>query len=459
MTQAKLATNIRILLSTMMFLQFFIWGAWYVTAPNYLGRIGFTGTDFGWTYSVGPIAGMISPFFVGMIADRFFAAQKVMGFLHILGAAIMYFATTKMVLGTTPSSINLVLAGYMLTYYPTLALSNTIALKNIDDANKDFPYIRVFGTIGWIVAGLLLTLMNWETTISMFYLTAAVSLLLGLVSFILPNTPPISSDEPITVRKMFGVDAFVLFKDNSYLIFLIASTFICIPLAFYYQLASRVVELAQLPVGQTMSYGQMSEILFMLMMPLAFKRFGIKWMLLIGMAAWVLRYVLFSFGTPTQISWMVLSGILLHGVCYDFFFVTGQIYTNRVANEKIRAQAQGLLVFFTLGLGLFVGAKVAGYVETFYTTEASIAAADSLQLAESRTASLLEQLGASNSETINAQLQALESEKAVFRLAQLQNMNWQIIWGIPAIMALAVMLLFGLVFKEPLERKDPDRQS
>jgi nucleoside transporter len=451
MTQSSNSKTVLVKLSIMMFLQFFIWGAWYVTAPNYLGKIGFTGNDFGWTYSVGPIAGMISPFFVGMIADRFFSAQKVMGILHLLGGGVMYYAATQMSSGSTPGTINVLIAGHMLTYYPTIALSNTIALKNLSDPNKQFPFIRVFGTLGWIAAGLSLTWLSWETTINMFYLTATAALVLGVVSFVLPNTPPESSDEKLTLGKVFGVDAFALFKDRSYLIFLIASTLICIPLAFYYQLASRVVELAQLPVGLTMSYGQMSEVLFMLLMPLAFKRFGIKWMLLIGMGAWVLRYGLFALGAPAQVSWMILSGIILHGVCYDFFFVTGQIYTNRVANPRIRAQAQGLLVFFTLGVGLFFGAKVAGKLETLYTPEASIQAAAQLQEAEAETLVLNEQIAKGGSDTLNTQLDALNARKVELRQTQLASMNWKMIWGIPAIMALVVMVFFGFVFKEPKE--------
>ncbi|MCZ6673337.1 MAG: MFS transporter [Verrucomicrobia bacterium] len=449
MTQKTAYTSNRITLSLMMFLQFFIWGAWYVTAPNYLSRIGFTGNDFGWTYSLGPIAGMVSPFFVGMIADRFFAAQRIMAILHIIGAGIIYYAATMMDSGSAPGAINMVLGGYMLTYFPTLALSNTIALKCMDDPQKQFPYIRVFGTIGWIAAGLSLTWMSWETTINMFYLSAGAALLLGLVSFFLPNTPPESSQEPVTIGKIFGVDAFVLFKDRSYLLFIVASTLICIPLAFYYQMASRVVEMVNLPVGQTMSYGQMSEIIFMLLMPLAFKRFGVKWMLLIGMLAWVLRYVLFAFGTPPQISWMILSGILLHGVCYDFFFVTGQIYTNRVANSRIRAQAQGLLVFFTLGLGMFIGAKIGGAVETKYTSEASVMATGQLAAADARTAELTDLISAGSSDALQAELESLNAEKATYRQAQLAGLDWQMIWGIPAIMALVVMLVFAVIFKEP----------
>jgi nucleoside transporter len=446
---ALMTITTRINLALMMFLQFFVWGAWYVTAPNYLSRIGFAGNDIGWIYAVGPIAGMISPFFVGMIADRFFAAQKVMAVLHLLGAGAMYLAATLMSRGTTPGTIIILIAGYMLTYYPTLALSNTIALKNLKDPDNTFPFFRVFGTIGWIVAGLSLTWLSWETTINMFYLTSGAAAVLCVVCFFLPNTPPEAEGETLTLGKIFGVEAFALFKDRSYLIFIIASSLICIPLAFYYQLASRVVELVQLPIGQTMSYGQMSEVIFMLLMPLAFKRFGIKWMLVIGMLAWVLRYLLFAFGAPTQIAWMVLSGIVLHGVCYDFFFVTGQIYTNRVANPRIRAQAQGLLVFFTLGVGMFVGAKVAGAIETAYTTSASAEAAAELQIAEAESTALAAQIGNSGSAALTAQLDALNARKTELRQAQLAGMNWKMIWGIPAVMALVVMLLFSAIFKEP----------
>jgi nucleoside transporter len=234
---------VRIQLSVMMFLQFFVWGAWYVTAPNYLGTIGFGAKDFGWTYSVGPLAGIISPFFVGMIADRFFAAQRVMGVMHFAGGLIMLAATGLMkVAEPSPGLINWVFFGYMLTYYPTLALSNTLAMKNMTNPDKEFPLIRVFGTIGWIAAGLLLTGLAWDTSISMFYLTAVASLALGVVSFMLPHTPPNKQEGKITLGQILGLDALVLLKNRSYLVFIISSFLICIPLAFYYQIASRVVE-------------------------------------------------------------------------------------------------------------------------------------------------------------------------------------------------------------------------
>ncbi|MCI0525599.1 MAG: MFS transporter, partial [Acidobacteria bacterium] len=326
-----MSLNLRLQLSAMMFVQFFIWGAWYVTAPNYLGTIGFTANDFGWTYAVGPIAGMISPFFVGMIADRFFAAQRVLGVMHILGAVVMFLATTMMsAQNPSPDAINIAIFGYQLTYFPTLALTNTLAMKNISNPEKEFPGLRVWGTIGWIVAGLALTAIGWEKSIHMFYLTAGAALALGLYSFTLPDTPPIKEGK-VSARQILGLDALSLLKDRSYLVFMLSSFLICIPLAFYYQITSRIVEMTGLPIGQTMSYGQMSEIFFMLVMPFFFARLGVKWMLAVGMLAWVVRYALFSFGAPDEVRWMIIMGIVLHGICYDFFFVTGQIYTDQAA--------------------------------------------------------------------------------------------------------------------------------
>ena len=422
-------TNVRIQLSIMMFLQFFVWGAWYVTAPNYLGTIGFGATDFGWTYSVGPIAGMLSPFFVGMIADRFFPAQRVLAAMHIFGAVFMFAATTMMKSGSTPNAINLAFFGYMLTYYPTLALTNTLALRNMTDPEKEFPLIRVLGTIGWIAAGLTLTQVGWDTTINMFYLTAGAALVLGMFSLTLPHTPPLETG-PVSIRQIFGIDAFVLLKNRSYLTFMVASMLICIPLAFYYQIASRVVEMTGLPIGRTMSYGQMSEIFFMLVMPFFFARLGVKWMLAVGMAAWVGRYALFAIGAPDQVRWMILIGIVLHGICYDFFFVTGQIYTDQVAPKQIRAQAQGMLVLFTLGLGMFIGAQVAGRIEAQHTTDQAKAFAAQIESAET------------------------DEEKAALRKHELQSIEWKPLWGKPAIFAGIVMLVFIALFRDDRKRDE-----
>lgn len=436
----------------MMFLEFFIWGAWYVTAPNYLGTIGFKAEDFGWTYSVGPIAGMISPFFVGMIADRFFAAQRVLGVMHILGALFMFAATAMMKAASpSPNTINLVLFVYMLTYFPTLALTNTIAMKNMTNSEKEFPLIRVLGTIGWIVAGLSLSWVGWDKTINMFYLTAGASLALGLFSFMLPNTPP-SGSGPVSFRQILGLDAFVLLKDRSYLVFMVSSLLICIPLAFYYQIASRVVEMGGLPIGQTMSYGQMSEIFFMLIMPLLFLRLGVKWMLAVGMLAWVVRYSFFAFGAPDQIAWMIIAGIALHGICYDFFFVTGQIYTDQVAPKHIRAQAQGMLVLFTLGLGMAIGANVAGKIEAMHTTDASKKFAAQVVEKGKEIDAMTAKLATtpeSEKPAIQAQLKKLDEEKTALRKSELAAIEWKPLWGKPAAFAAGVLVLFVALFRNP----------
>lgn len=358
-------------LGIMMFLQFFVWGAWYVTAPRFLGTIGFGGGDFGWTYSVGPIAGIITPFFVGMIADRFFSTERILGVMHLTGGGLMLGATALMTAEKpSPALINLVFFGYMLTYYPTLSLTNTLAMHNMANSEKEFPLIRVFGTIGWIIAGVALSVFGWGDSIKMFYLTGGAALTLGLYSFTLPHTPPPSAGKKVTPAELIGLDAFVLFKRRSFLIFMISSFLICIPLAFYYQLAERTLAQGEIAFPPfKMTFGQMSEIIFMLLMPVFFARLGVKWMLFVGMLAWVARYGLFAFGAPDHVAWMLLIGVALHGICYDFFFVTGQIYTDKVASKEIRGQAQGMLVLFTLGFGMLIGAQFAGFVETRFTPQ------------------------------------------------------------------------------------------
>lgn len=436
--------TVRIQLSIMMFLQFFVWGAWYVTAPNYLGTIGFKPGDLGNTYSVGPIAGLITPLFVGLIADRFFSAQRVLAVLHIVGGLIMFAAATVMG-GESPSPSLLnwgFFLGYMLTYFPTLALTNTIAMKNMTDPEKEFPGIRVLGTIGWIAAGFTLTLSGFETSIGMFYLAGGAAILLGVFCFTLPDTPPEACDEKVSIRQLFGLDALALLKDRSYLVFIIASMLICIPLAFYYQIASRVVEVAELPIGTTMSYGQMSEIFFMLVMPLFFRRLGVKWMLAVGMLAWVLRYSLFAIGAPDQIRWMIIMGVLLHGICYDFFFVTGQIYTDQKAPANMRGQAQGLLVMLTLGLGMMIGAQLAGRVEAAHTPDVAKELNDKVVLKTTEIDVAIERGAA------EADIERLTSEKNALRLKELQSLEWKPLWGKPAIFALIVLVGFVLFFRD-----------
>ena len=396
-------------LCIMMFIQFFIWGAWYVTGPNYLETIGFGAEDFGWTYSVGPIAGMISPFLVGMIADRFLPSQIVLGILHLIGTAGMYVATTFMTVeNPSPDTINIVFFCFMLSFFPTVAIVNTVAMSNIADTEKTFPMIRVFGTIGWIAAGLTVSWLGADATIDQFYLAIGASAVMGLYSFTLPNTPPPAKGTPFSASQAIGLDAMSLLKDRSFCVFMIGSFLICIPLAFYYQMAARFITDAGMenPAAK-MTLGQMSEVLFMLALPIFLKLYGIKTTLLVGMIAWVVRYAMFSFGADDGVVWMMIGGILLHGICYDFFFVTGQIYTDKIAPPEIRSQAQGMLVFFTLGLGMFIGALVAGKIEAAHTV------------------------------MVEATEPGAEPGKMV---------EWASLWLKPAGMAAVVMLLFAFAF-------------
>ena len=445
-------------LSMMMFIQFFIWGAWYVTAPRYLSQIGFGGPEFGWTYSVGPIAGMISPFFVGMFADRFFATERILGVMHLLGAAAMY-AAIQMMGGESPSPtvINALFFCHMLCFFPTLALTNTLALHSMTDAEKQFPLIRVFGTLGWIAAGLALTQLGWGASKNMFYMAAGAEALMGLYSLTLPHTPPPGAGKQVTAREVLGLDALVLLKRPSFLAFMASSFLICIPLAFYYQMAERTV--AQAGVENTpfkMTFGQMSEVGFMIVMPLFFKRLGVKGMLFVGMLAWVVRYVLFAIGAPDQIGWMLIAGVLLHGICYDFFFVTGQIYTDKVAPETIRGQAQGMLVLFTLGLGMLIGAQVAGRVEAHYTPEESKKYQQEAQALGGEADKLEKAIAATSPEEaddLKKQLSDLNKRRDDLALKSLQLINWRMVWTIPAVMAGVILLIFALVFKDDAEAK------
>ncbi|MDA0589682.1 MAG: nucleoside permease [Planctomycetota bacterium] len=364
-----MATLVAPRLSLMMFIQFFIWGTWYVTAYLYLGKIGFAGSEIAWTYSVGPIAGMISPFFVGMVADRFFSTERILSVLHIAGGAAMYAAVLAMrAEEPNPTLINLLFFVHMLCYFPTLSLTNSLTLHSMTDAEKQFPLIRVFGTIGWIAAGVFVSLQEWDAALDMFTTAAGAGVVMGLYCFTLPHTPPPQKGKKVSAREILGLDALVLLKKPAYLTFMISSFLVCIPLAFYYQLAGKFVDHAgQASPALKMSFGQMSEIIFMLVMPLFFKRLGVKWMLFVGMFAWVARYGLFTIASEDGLAAAVLGGIILHGICYDFFFVTGQIYTDKIAPKEIRGQAQGMLVLFTLGLGMFIGAQVAGSVEEQFT--------------------------------------------------------------------------------------------
>ncbi len=383
----------------MMFLNFFIWGAWYVTLGTYLKSIkGVTDVQVGIAFGTQSLGAIIAPFFVGLIAERFFAAQRILGILHLAGAAALYYLSVI----DNFSAFYPGLLIYMILFMPTLALINAVAFNQVNDPEKDFAKIRVWGTVGWIAAGLIIGWLDWEQTnslINTFRLAAAVSLIMGIFSFTLPDTPPSRSDSKVTFGDIIGLDAIGLLKDRNFLIFFLASLLICIPLAFYYQETNIFLnELNVEGAAGKMALGQMSEMIFMILMPFFFVRLGVKKMLLIGMAAWVARYLFFGFGNTGSGMWMLYAGIILHGICYDFFFVTGQIYTNEKAGERIRSSAQGMITLATYGVGMLIGFWIAGMVAEKYTIA--------------------------------------------------NGHNWRSIWMIPAAIALAVFILYALLFKE-----------
>ena len=377
---------IRTKLSTMMFLQFFIWGAWYTTVGNYMPAHGMAALGY-LPFTVNPVAAIVAPFFLGLVADRYFSTEKVLGALHILGGVIML-----LVPRTSAGLFIFLLLLYNLCYMPTLGLANSLAFHNIRNQEKDFPFIRVFGTIGWIVAGLFVGfvlskftngVMPDKTSLPL-YTTAIASLILGVFSFSLPHTPPPAAGQPVSIRSIVGIDALRELGSPPFYVFIVSSLLICIPLAAYYAYAPVFAKIGVYDVGtqnlvtkllpnpsSLMTLGQMSETGFMLLMPLMFARLGVKKMLLVGMGAWVLRYVLFAIAAPSAVFWLIVTGILLHGVCYDFFFVTGQIYVDKKSSPAVRGQAQGFLVLVTYGVGMLIGSLIAGKVYNGFLGAAS----------------------------------------------------------------------------------------
>jgi nucleoside transporter len=432
---AKGGTQATAQLSAMMFLEFFIWGAWYVTVGNYMGAHGMGSAIF-WAYTVGPIAAIISPFFLGMVADRFFPTERVLAAMHLVGGVALIIAPFF-----TPGDgeshwpfIGILLI-HMLCYMPTLGLTNTLAFHNLTNREKQFPIIRVFGTIGWIVANIVVS--KWlgaDMKQEQFYVAGGAAVLLGVFSFFLPHTPPPAKGKAPTVRDILGLDALVLMKNRSFAVFVISSFLICIPLAAYYNYAPVYVSAAGFDnPAFSMSFGQMTEVVFMLLMPAFFAFLGVKWMLLVGMLAWVARYGLFAAAASDGIMWMVFGGILLHGICYDFFFVTGFIYVDQRATDKIRGQAQGLLVLITQGLGMLIGAQLIGRL-------VNMNAAENLAALEEQAAALREQ-------AVAATGAAAETLKAEASDLLLSGHDWQTIWLVPCIMAAAVAVGFWALFR------------
>lgn len=346
-------------LSLMMFLQFFIWGSWSVTLGLVMSQHNMS-LLIGDAFSAGPIASILSPFVLGMLVDRFFASQKVMAVMHLAGAAILWFVPQALVAQNGALLIGL-LFGYTLCYMPTLALTNNIAFHSLSDKDKTFPVVRVFGTIGWIVAGIFIGVTGISDTTGIFTLAAVISVILALYSLTLPNTPAPAKGLPVKVRDLFCADAFALLKVRHFFVFSLCATLISVPLGTYYAYtASFLADAGVGDVSTAMSFGQMSEIFFMLVIPFLFRRLGVKYMLLIGMCVWFVRYAFFALGISEEGRFLLYLGILLHGVCYDFFFVVGFIYTDRIAGEKVKGQAQSMIVMFTYGIGMLLGSQISG---------------------------------------------------------------------------------------------------
>jgi nucleoside transporter len=343
----------------MMFMQFFIWGSWSVTLGLVMTQHNMS-LLIGDAFSAGPIASILSPFVLGMLVDRFFPSQKVMAVMNLAGAVILWFVPGALVAENGALLIGL-LFGYTLCFMPTLALSNNIAFHSLASSDKSFPVVRVFGTIGWIVAGIFIGVTGIASSTAIFTLAAICSVALAIYSLTLPHTPAPAKGMPLKVRDLFCADAFALLKIRHFFVFALCATLISIPLGTYYAYtASWLADAGVSNVSTAMSFGQMSEIVFMLVIPLLFHRLGVKYMLLVGMVAWFVRYALFAMGMNDESRALIYMGILLHGVCYDFFFVVGFIYTDRIAGEKVKGQAQSMVVMFTYGIGMLLGSQISG---------------------------------------------------------------------------------------------------
>jgi len=354
-------------LGTMMFLQYVIWGSWYVTLNTYLtSTLHFSGTEAGAAFSTVSIACLVSPFFVGLVADRFFSTERVMAVLYALGAVCMILLSRV----TTFSSVFALLLAFCLCYFPTIALSNSIAMQQVTNPGRDFPPIRVMGTLGWIAVNLVVGFMAVEAQTTPFLIAAGACAVMCLYSLAaLPHTPPPARGQQVTISRILGLDALAMLKDRSYLVFVIASILACIPLTFYYSFTNPYLnDVGVVNAAGKMTLGQVSEVVMMLAMPVAFRLLNVRGILLLGLSAWAIRYFLLAFGNPGAGMWMFYIAILLHGVCYDFFFVAGQLYTDQAAPSHLRSTAQGFITFVTYGIGMLIGSLLSGGILDYFST-------------------------------------------------------------------------------------------
>jgi nucleoside transporter len=432
-------------LSAMMFLQFFVWGAWFVTLYLVLGANNLAAI-IGDSYTTAPLAAIIAPLFLGLVADRFFSSEKVMGALLLLGGGLMLLVPGAVAAGNG-SLVFWLFLGHMLCYMPTLGLGNTIVFSNLP--SEVFPKVRVWGTIGWIAAGLVAGFLGWSKSVNLFWMAGGVSVFLGAYCFTLPHTPPPMAGKPLDVRSVLMLDAFKMLAKPSFLVFIICATLICIPLAYYFANTSGFLyNMGFEQPASAMTIGQMSEIFFMLLIPFFFRKLGVKWMILIGMGAWVLRYLLFSYGASEQVGWMLLAGIALHGICYDFFFVTGFMYADRAAPKEIRGQVQSMLVFFTQGVGMFIGFKFAAHQLADVSKPAAALNAAIDEKRGEQTLTFAEQLG----KMFAVDMPAGVDRDLITKVGEL----WQSYWMLPAMMAVGVGVLFFVAFWDKVRATDDD---
>ncbi|MFZ9401083.1 MAG: MFS transporter, partial [Opitutales bacterium] len=316
-------------------------------------------------YGTTAIGALVSPFLIGVIADRYVPAQRLLGVLHLLGAALLWWISQQTTFGVFYPSLIV----YTLTYMAGHGLINTITLAHAPNPAKWFPIVMAAASAGWIAAANVVNFAGLADNKGMFTLACGVAVAIALYSFTLPDTPPKGDAGPVSAGKLLGLDALKLFNDRSFAVFMFCSFLICIPLSFYFTWTGAFLsEMNVANYASKMTLGQISEVGFLLLLPLLLPVLGAKRIMIIGMAAWAARFALFAYfhEQPTA-TWMVLGGILLHGMCYDFIFVMGRMYVDKAAGDGLRASAQGLHAVFTLGAGMFVGSWLSGVVAQHYT--------------------------------------------------------------------------------------------